>query len=505
MHLSSSFISLWLVFASYVIAANTPLLYPSQDDFYKPPANLLDYAPGDVIRIRPAPAPLRSIYFPVNVKKATQILVRSNDAKGAPTAAVSTVIEPYNADPKKLLSYLIAQDSSLFDCSPSYALLYGASMTTFSSLAEMFLIQLALEEGWYVVSTDHQGQNAAYTVGRQGGKIVLDGIRGTLQSRELTGIDEDPKIAFWGYSGGTVAAGWAAALQPTYAPELKEYLIGAAMGGFVTNITKTAIGIDGSIFSGLALAAIAGISDQYPEVKPLIEDQIISPRKVAFQEAYNLCMIPALVYFNSKTFFSGPAKWFKSGWETLTNPQVQLIIRANTLGINETEVPEIPILVYHGSIDTIVPIEGAHEVYDAWCSAGIESFEFAEDESAGHVTEIVAGSLAGFKWLKDRFNGIEPIKGCNHTVRTTNLEYPGTISGFMDFLGTSVKTLLDEALGPNAENLSGNSTTSLLDSIGSSFSDLSDFGSMITSILYKRDQASMDAFDFKVKNFKRSI
>ena len=40
----------------------------------------------------------------------------------------------------------------------------------------------------------------------------------------------------WGYSGGTVATGWAAALQPTYAKELKSNLIGAAMGGFVTNI-----------------------------------------------------------------------------------------------------------------------------------------------------------------------------------------------------------------------------------------------------------------------------
>ena len=38
------------------------------------------------------------------------------------------------------------------------------------------------------------------------------------------------KLHCRGYSGGTIATGWAAQLQPRYAPELKGQLIGAAVG-----------------------------------------------------------------------------------------------------------------------------------------------------------------------------------------------------------------------------------------------------------------------------------
>lgn len=53
----------------------------------------------------------------------------------------------------------------------------------------------------------------------------------------------------WGYSGGSLASGWAAGLQPNYAPELGGNLLGAALGGFVTNITATAEATDGTVFA----------------------------------------------------------------------------------------------------------------------------------------------------------------------------------------------------------------------------------------------------------------
>ena len=67
----------------------------------------------------------------------------------------------------------------------------------------------------------------------------------------------------WGYSGGSLASGWAAALQPKYAPELKKNLIGAALGGFVTNITATAEATDGTLFAGLVPNALSGLANEY--------------------------------------------------------------------------------------------------------------------------------------------------------------------------------------------------------------------------------------------------
>ena len=55
-----------------------------------------------------------------------------------------------------------------------------------------------------------------------------------------------------GYSGGSLASGWAAALQPDYAPELSRNLLGVALGGFITNVTATVEATDDTIFAGIA-------------------------------------------------------------------------------------------------------------------------------------------------------------------------------------------------------------------------------------------------------------
>ena len=49
---------------------------------------------------------------------------------------------------------------------------------------------------------------------------MLNSIRAALKSGKITNIKDDAKVVMWGYSGGSLASGWAAALQPSYAPEL---------------------------------------------------------------------------------------------------------------------------------------------------------------------------------------------------------------------------------------------------------------------------------------------
>ena len=117
---------------------------------------------------------------------------------------------------------------------------YGAPWSTVATQIDMALMVPMLKQGYYVVSPDYEGPKSTFTVGRQSGKATLDSIRAILKSNKFTGIKSDAKVAMWGYSGGSLASGWAAALQPKYAPELKKNLIGAALGGFVTNITATA-------------------------------------------------------------------------------------------------------------------------------------------------------------------------------------------------------------------------------------------------------------------------
>lgn len=120
-----------------------------------------------------------------------------------------------------------------------------------------------LDQGYYVVTPDYEGPKSTFTVGLQSGKATLNSIRAVLSSGNLTGIDSDAEVMMWGYSGGTIASGWAAAIQSEYAPELGENLIGAALGGFVTNITATAEATDGGLFAGLIANALGGLGNEY--------------------------------------------------------------------------------------------------------------------------------------------------------------------------------------------------------------------------------------------------
>jgi hypothetical protein len=99
-----------------------------------------------------------------------------------------------------------------------------------------------------VLVTDYQGPDDAYGAGRMAGHAVLDGIRAAerLGSTGLAG--SATPVGMWGYSGGGLATGWAAELQPSYAPELQ--VRGVASGGTPADLKAAAATIDGGPFSG---------------------------------------------------------------------------------------------------------------------------------------------------------------------------------------------------------------------------------------------------------------
>lgn len=456
------FICLMLACLESIIAGPIKVLTPSEDDFYSLPDGYEDKEPGTILKIRKPPQQLRGIYFPILVKGAWQALVRTTDSHGNATAIVTTIIEPFNADPSKVVSYQVMQDSASINCSPSYSFLYGASMNTVFAQLEMYIIDVALMKGWYVVIPDYEGPKAAFTAGKQSGQSTLDSIRAALKTTNITGINEDAKVAMWGYSGGTVATGWAAALQPTYAKELKSNLIGAAMGGFVTNITSTAEGVEGTIFAGLTASAVAGLTNEYPQLKSMVSKLLRPSKLAAYNKAQTLCFLPSIVTFAFQKFFTGPNRYIDEGWALFKDPTIKKIIAENTLALKKGDpVPEIPLFVFHGELDKIVAYKDAVRTYNNWCEWGIDSYEFAIDETTGHVTELIEGTPAAIAWLTKMFNGERPVKGCKSTKRFTNLLYPGANTSVANMLSGSVKTVLGENFGPNAENIdkgSGNAS-----------------------------------------------
>lgn len=421
---------------------------PQDDNFYNPPEDTQDYAEGDIIRWRSAPLMIRSVYYPINVKNAWQFLVRSTDSMGNATAIVTTVLEPYDADPTKLLSYQFAEDSASQNCAPSYSILFGAKMDTVILQAEMLLLTIGLSRGWYVVAPDYEGQVGSFTAGRQSGQATLDSIRAVLTTQNTTGIDPDAKVALWGYSGGTIASGWAAQLQPKYAPELKSNLVGVAVGGWVTNITLTAQATDMTLFAGLIPNAINGLLQAFPHLHDIVYDSLDEDRRDWFFEAAETCLLTSIEKFAFHNFFSGRKPYFPEGWLFFDRDEVKQVVNFNTLALTEDQgFPDIPMFVFHGTQDEIVPFSGAQRGYENYCKWGVESLEFAVSNSTGHILEIIEGSGAAVKWISDRFEGKKPVEGCKRTVRLTNLEYPGADLGYYDLVRTLVTSVPGGKLG----------------------------------------------------------
>lgn len=436
---------------------------PSEDKFYDTPDNIEDYALGEIIRHRDAPTMIRSIYVPINVKNAWQFLVRSTDSRGNATAIVTTILEPYDADPTKLWSYQYAEDSPSIDCSPSYTMLFGAKQDTLIAELEMILVETGLSRGWYVVAPDYEGVQGSFTAGKQAGHATLDSIRAALSTNNVTGISPDAEVAMFGYSGGTIATGWAANLQPTYAPDLKGQIIGAAMGGWVTNITLTARAVNKSLFAGLIPLAINGLLQEYPELEYLKEEQLEPDKYALFEKTKDMCLLTSILRFAFVDFFTGKDQYVKSGWGFFDIPAVQEVVSNNTLALHEDQgYPEIPIFVFHGTEDEVVPFSGAQRVYEEWCAWGIDSFEFAVSNTTGHVLEVIEGSSAAITWLENRFAGKEPVKGCTRTVRETNLEYPGSNHAVYQLLSTLWDGVLGKEIG-DLPNRNKTTTPELVD------------------------------------------
>lgn len=428
------------------------LLPPSQDPFYVPPDGYESLAPGAIIRSRPLPSQLRALIVPAHVKGSWQVLVRSTDALGNASAIVSTILEPYNADPNKFISYQIMQDSPSPDCSVSYVLQEGSpTFLTLLAQADMLILQTYLEQGWYVVTPDYEGTTAAFTVGLQAAYGTLDSLRATLGSGSLTGISSNAKGFLFGYSGGALASAWAATYQNRYAPELKPNLLGLCVGGFVTDVRAVAKSIEGGVFAGLTADAMVGWTRVYPGLLEEAKSFIRTPEQ--YQKlvgAGDQCLITSLLDFAFTKFFTGDDSYFPDGYALFDNPTFKGIIEENTLSLNNTgDIPQIPVFVFHSKNDEIAPWDSAMRVYNNWCSWGIGSFEFNSDSAAEHLVEIATGCPAGFAWMKKLFNGGKPIVGCKSQWRLSNIFYPGALLSFGEEIFTALKSGLQFNLGPH--------------------------------------------------------
>jgi hypothetical protein len=389
--------------ATVVLLAACRPPFPGQDPFYNPPGPPPVAAPGTVLDSRPSVFTLD----PVNLTPhpgvtARQVMYSSRDALGAPMTVSGTVLVPdapwFGVGQRPLVSWAVGTRGVGDNCAPSYTMSQGADY-------EAPFIAAALARGWAVAVSDYQGLGTAgvhtYMVGPAQGHAVLDMAR-AAQQLGGTGLSPTSPVGVMGYSQGGGAAGWAAELAGSYAPELE--VKGVVAGGVPGDLTATAEFLDGSIFVGLALLAAIGLDEAYPE---LGLDGYLNARGDALVEtAREFC----LVSVDGIDTLINTAFTHIDDYVT-TNPLAtapwQARLAEQKLG---SRAPSAPVFQYHGVVDEIVPYGQAAKLRRDWCNRGAKvTWTNLPGE---HVLGMVEGAPLAMTWLDARFAGLPTFGNC---------------------------------------------------------------------------------------------
>ncbi|HOE17062.1 MAG TPA: lipase family protein [Syntrophorhabdaceae bacterium] len=361
---------------------------PIDDDpFFSPVPNLCAYEPGQIITWRK----IKTLYTRFLVY---QFKVRSNDANDYPVAVTATLFVPkvpWSKGQRPVVVNNQAIDSLGTRCTPSYNYArYGFT------IEEPQITDVMLHKGYAVLVPDHEGPMMAYAEGTMAAHAILDSVRG-LKRFTQTNLAQSP-LAMVGYSGGAIATGWAAQLQPYYAPELS--FVGAIAGGTPTDFNLLEKTMNHTIGGGLYKAGILGIARQHPELLNVANAAgvllAISPLKDA---CVGLLAPAGLIYL--------PIEWLANQPNPFDTPQAREVLDGTRMGKLK---PEMPVYLFHGSIDEWIPEQGAIQVWHDWCSLGANvSFTAVPGD---HIIGMFTG-LGGFiKWLEERFAGIPAPNGC---------------------------------------------------------------------------------------------
>lgn len=246
-------------------------------------------------------------------------------------------------------------------------------------------------------------------------------MRAVTNFHETIGLTSAPDIVGVGYSGGSIATGWAAQLQPTYAPELS--IKGWSSGGTPANITGVSVFVDNTAVSGFLPAALNGLSRNSSygaTLKPLI-DSIITPYGQAYLDFANVNCGPAdILAFTGQSIFE--THFQTKGRDLLYDPAFQYVLADCLMGQRKNETPTAPVFMFHANNDEIIPYENATTLYNEWCDFGAD-VQFTTYGSGGHLTTEVVSLLAQLEFTASAFAGTVP-GGCSMKTSLNNTLNP---------------------------------------------------------------------------------
>ncbi|MEI8321865.1 MAG: alpha/beta fold hydrolase [Actinomycetes bacterium] len=346
-------------------------------DFYQPPSNLSTLKPGDLIR--------STLFSTTNDFTAFTVLYASRSVSNAPVVVSGMVWVPNTPTAgNPLISYAHGTTGIADECAPSKS--NGAGETG-------VIANILVPKGYIFAATDYEGLGTPgvhpYVVGISEAHSMLDIIRAARQLTESSG-----KSVVWGHSQGGGAALMAAEVAPKYAPDTQ--VIGAVGGAPVVELDKLS-----SVFSttdsfGFMFMVAAGFRAAYPDLdlSKLMTQKGLD--MVALAESTCTDVITTVRGTDVKTYLSAAS---------LNAEPLLSHLEANTPGNAATN---IPIFVYHGEADELIPAATSLQYFQRACATGGYNIERKTYPGASHVSVLFSASEDIQRWIADRFNAIAP-------------------------------------------------------------------------------------------------
>ncbi|MFD5411024.1 lipase family protein [Streptomyces nojiriensis] len=375
------------------------------------------FAPGTVLKTRILQYHLLGISTPL---KAVQLLYRTTDAQGRPAANVTTVVRSPTGDRSKAVSYQSFYDSLNPQDGPSRAIAGNVTLGGLIPNVEAVFLAPLLTQGYDVVIPDTEGQQANFAAGPEYGTNTLDSIRAATKSAQ-TGLDSDTAFGLMGYSGGAIATNWAAALAPSYAPDVQRKLVGYAEGGLLVDPAHNLKYVNGSLaWSGVIPMAVIGVSRSYGiDLKSYLNGYGLE----VYKELEHGSIVDAIGRYPGLT-------WKKMAKSQYGDPNsIPAFVEAmNKINLGSAATPAIPGFIAQGNAgvlegtfgnrpgigtgDGVMVAGDVRALARQYCATGNSAVKYSQYELLSHTGASVAWAPAALGWLGDRFAGRPAPSDC---------------------------------------------------------------------------------------------
>lgn len=374
---------------------------PQGDSFYLPPSPLAQAPAGTVIRSR---ALTNSAALP-SAAKNLLVLYHSKSIEGRDIAVSGVVSIPAGSPPAggwPVTTWTHGTTGIGAACAPSRDTADGPEHL-FLGMKQM-LMDTYVKRGYVVVATDYEGLGGPgihpFLQGESEGRGALDIVRA---ARSL-----DPEIGTRyvaiGHSQGGQADLFAAAIGPTYAPELQ--LLGNVAMAPASQIALTVQSMTTASQPSYALAYVTYVLQSFASNHPTIDlKKILTPQALAHLPETRQACITAT---SSAGYWATalPRDQFVAGADL---SEVMKVAAANEPGSLRISVPT---LIVQGTADDTVLPSWTDKVVRSLCRNG-NNVTYTAYTGATHETIPARSATQVQSWVDGRFAGARATTGCD--------------------------------------------------------------------------------------------